>query len=65
MDSTVAYMKSSGPAGGSGEVLVPGEIEFRTRRRRLVEGIPVDEPTWQAIQTSVRELQVDLGSLLI
>jgi len=64
VDSTVAYMKSSKPDDVGGEVLVPGEIEFRTRRRRMVEGIPVDDPTWEAIHQSARQLHVDLGSLL-
>jgi len=64
VDATVAYIKSSNPGDGGGEVLVPGEIEFRTRRRRLVEGIPVDDPTWQAILQSARDLQVDLEPLL-
>ena len=58
VDDTVAYMKSSPPAQGFEEVLVPGEWEFRTRRRRLEEGIPVDEATWQAIQDHTRELKV-------
>jgi uncharacterized oxidoreductase len=64
VDSTVAYMKSSNPGDGVGEVLVPGEIEFRTRRRRMQEGIPVDDPTWQAIQECARRLQVDLEAML-
>jgi uncharacterized oxidoreductase len=65
VDSTVAYMKSSRPSQDGGEVLVPGEIEFRTRRRRLAEGIPVDDPTWQSIEEKARELNVDLGSLML
>jgi uncharacterized oxidoreductase len=60
VDQTVAYVKSSQPSAAGGEVLVPGEIEFRTLRRRMVEGIPVDEPTWEAIHHAARELQVDL-----
>jgi uncharacterized oxidoreductase len=50
VDETVAYMKSSPGAPGFDEVLVPGEWEFRTRRRRLDEGIPVDEATWRALE---------------
>jgi uncharacterized oxidoreductase len=65
VEATVAYIKSSKPDDvGAGEVLVPGELEFRTRRRRLVEGIPVDDPTWDAIQQGARKLQVDLDALL-
>jgi uncharacterized oxidoreductase len=58
MDELVAYVKSSPPAPGFDEILVPGELEFRTRRRRLVEGIPVDEATWQAIVEHARRLEL-------
>ena len=34
VDETIAYMKSSIPAPGVAEVLVPGELEFRTLRQR-------------------------------
>jgi uncharacterized oxidoreductase len=60
MDETVAYMKSSPPVPGVDEVLVPGELEFRTMRRRLEEGIPVDQPTWEAIQQHADRLQVPI-----
>lgn len=60
MDETVAYMKSSPAAPGFEEVLVPGELEFRTMRGRLEKGIPVDDPTWQAIQEHAENLKVDI-----
>jgi len=60
---TIAYMKSSAPAPGFDEVLVPGEIEFRTMRRREEEGIPIDEPTWQAIEEHADRLGVSLEEL--
>jgi uncharacterized oxidoreductase len=63
VDATVLYMKSSGRSGGDREVLVPGELEFRTRQQRLREGIPVDDPTWEAIQQCARRLDVDLVAL--
>lgn len=50
MTESSNYMKSSPPAEGFEEVLVPGELEFRYRRQREQEGIPVDPATWQAIQ---------------
>ena len=46
----VAYMKSSAPAPGVDEVLLPGELEFRTRTERLANGIPIDDSTWTEIQ---------------
>ncbi|MBI4584405.1 MAG: Ldh family oxidoreductase [Planctomycetes bacterium] len=45
----VEYVKSCPPAPGFEEVYVPGEWEFNQERRRRIEGIFVDEPTWQAI----------------
>jgi len=54
LDETIAYIKSSTPAPGCEEVLVPGELEFRTRRQRLREGIPIDEPTRAALSSWAR-----------
>ena len=64
MDETVAYMKSSPPAPGVEEVLVPGELEFRTLRKRRQEGIPVDAATLQGLQAHGRRLGVDVAGLL-
>jgi len=65
MDETVSYMKSSEPAPGFEEVLVPGELEFRTMRRREVDGIPIDEATLQAMRERGERLGVDVDALLI
>ncbi len=56
VSETVAYVKSSPPAAGFEEVLVPGEVEFRTQERRSREGIPIDDVTWQAIRDHARRL---------
>ena len=45
----VAWIKSSQPAAGFEEVLVPGEPEYRTTQRRQREGIPIDDHLWEAI----------------
>jgi LDH2 family malate/lactate/ureidoglycolate dehydrogenase len=63
VDEMAAYIKSSPPAPGFEEVLLPGELEFRTRRRRLQSGVPVDEVTWQALESHARRLHVDLGKI--
>ncbi len=49
MDSLVEWVKSSRPAPGFDEVLVPGEVERREWQRRTPEGIPVDDETWRQI----------------
>jgi hydroxycarboxylate dehydrogenase B len=64
MDQTVAYMKSSRPTPGFEEVLVPGELEFRTLRQRQVNGIPVDGATLNAMREFGTRLGVDVDGLL-
>jgi uncharacterized oxidoreductase len=59
IDETIAYMKSSRPAPGVEEVLVPGELEFRTRQRRLKDGIPVDDVTLASLRDHCRRLGVN------
>lgn len=64
IDEAIAYIKSSPPAPGFTEVLVPGELEFRTLRRRKREGIPVDPATLDALRRHGDRLGVDTGSFL-
>lgn len=59
MDETVAYMKSSPPVPGVAEVLVPGELEFRTMRKRQYEGIPIDDATLRDLDEHCTKLRVD------
>jgi uncharacterized oxidoreductase len=64
VDGTIAYIKSAvAPEQSHSEVLLPGEVEFRTRRRRLVDGIPVDDVTWGAIERHAQRLEIDMQSL--
>ena len=46
VDGFVAYLKDTPLAEGYDEVIVPGELEARSRRARQVEGVPVDDTTW-------------------
>jgi hydroxycarboxylate dehydrogenase B len=64
MDQTVAYMKSSRPAPGFDEVLVPGELEFRTLEKRRRDGIPVDAATLLALRQHGARLGVLVDELL-
>ena len=52
------YMKSSPPAEGFDEVLVPGELEFRREKERLKQGIPVDDTTWNAMLDYAAKLEI-------
>ena len=42
-----------------GEILLPGEPEFRTQRQRQAEGIEVDPTTWDRIEEAARRLALD------
>jgi uncharacterized oxidoreductase len=50
----VEFVKSSRPTTAGGEVLVPGEIEARTKARRMSAGIELDETTWNQIVATAR-----------
>ena len=65
MDDMILYMKSSEPAPGLEEVLVPGELEFRTLQQRQVDGIPIDDKTLIGLREHGRRLNVDIDELLI
>lgn len=45
----VAWVKSSEKASPDGEILMPGELEERTKARRQRDGIDLDDTTWQQI----------------
>lgn len=43
-----------------GEILIPGEPEWTTRRLRLEDGIPLPESTWSQILDLMDELSINL-----
>ena len=47
---------SSKPAKGFSEVVVPGLYDFRTREKRLAEGIPLDEKICEGIVAAAKEV---------
>lgn len=61
VQGVIAWVKSSRPAAGVDEVLVPGEPEYRTTQRRLREGIPVDDALWDALDQLASSLGVVLA----
>jgi hydroxycarboxylate dehydrogenase B len=52
----VDYVKSSRPVTAGAEVLVPGEPEIRSRKKRMAEGVPLSEDTWTAIANTARKV---------
>lgn len=57
-DTLIAWVKSSRPAPGFSEIIVPGEPERRERERRLREGIPIPEETCRQIAEAAARLGV-------
>lgn len=49
VEEVVAHMKTAAPIDPAHPVMVAGEPERASRRRRLAEGIPVDSTTWREI----------------
>jgi uncharacterized oxidoreductase len=45
----ITWVKSSEKTTPAGEILMPGEIEERTKTQRLREGIDIDETTWSQL----------------
>src|SRR5207253_2470934 len=54
IDRFVAWVKSSARTSPDGDILMPGEIEERTKAQRLREGIAVDETTWAQLLETAR-----------
>lgn len=59
-DTFIAHVKSSPPAAGFDEILLPGEIEQKVKEQRTVEGIFVEDETWAQILDWGRKLGVEL-----
>jgi len=57
-----AAVKASRTAPGVEEILIPGEPEFRTKEKRLREGIPVPESTWQELARAAERLGLQRGA---
>ncbi len=55
----VEFFKSSRPDRAGGEVLTPGEPELRYRAKRLKDGVPLEDDTWQALRAAARDARLD------
>lgn len=45
------YLKETPAAAGAGEILFPGELEYRRERQRRTEGAPVEDATWAKLRS--------------
>ncbi len=59
MDALIRKVRNSKPAPGFREVLVPGDIERRTKEIRSQNGIDVPENTWKVIVETAKKVKVD------
>jgi LDH2 family malate/lactate/ureidoglycolate dehydrogenase len=51
------------PAVGFDEVLVPGDLEARSRQKRSRDGIPVPQEVWQSLMDLAADLDVAIPDL--
>lgn len=58
LERFVAWVKSSEKTEVGGEILMPGEIEERTKTRRLRDGIELDAATWSQLETTATSVGV-------
>ena len=59
IESLISHVTSSRVDPKIGEILLPGEIEFRTERRLRAEGIPVDDTMWSLLCEVAQKLDLD------
>ena len=64
VDELIRTIKRSKPRPGFNEILIPGELEFKTEKKKLKEGIYVPERTWKEIIEISKELNLDLKKYL-
>jgi uncharacterized oxidoreductase len=54
------WVRASPPREPGGAILLPGEIEARTRRERESRGIPIDSTTWVTFVATAASLGLDV-----
>jgi uncharacterized oxidoreductase len=54
----ITYVKSSAKVAPTGDILMPGEIEERTKAQRTRDGIEIDATTWGQIVDTATEMGV-------
>jgi len=64
VDEFIAFVKSTKPAPGFREVLLPGEHARANEARQLKDGVKVDDDTWTELQELATELGVSLPARL-
>ncbi len=60
MNEYIRYLKSSAPAPGFEEVVIPGELDNRAMKERKSNGINIEDETWGQIEEVAQKLNVRL-----
>ena len=60
-DAFFKYVKAVPTDAKTEEILIPGELEYRTCERRQREGIPVNDKVWAAMMAAAEKLGVSIG----
>ena len=63
IEAFIAWVKSAAPAEPHSEILLPGEVERRTKAQRQKNGIPLDAATLDGIRMSASRLGIDTSRL--
>ena len=61
-DNYIAFVKSSASAPGFDSILMPGEIESTMKKKRMADGIFVEEETWGQILASAKQYGAEVGA---
>jgi uncharacterized oxidoreductase len=64
MDRLASAMRNSKRAPGSSEILFPGDPEAKMEQKRLKEGIPVPDVTWQELATMAKKLGLNMEKVV-
>jgi len=59
----VAWVKSSAKVSPEAEILMPGEIEERTKATRSAAGIELDDNTWRGLTDAAAALKVQIPAV--
>jgi uncharacterized oxidoreductase len=63
LERLLAYVTASPPATPGGQVLLPGELERRTKSERLAHGIPLDPNTLDQLRGAARGVGLSENAL--
>ncbi len=63
IDTMIKTIRSSPPADGVKEILLPGDPEARETKKRLTNGIPVEDKTWARVVEVARKYRVEVPAV--